>query len=137
MPSKPTGRPVGRPKKELTDEQWATLIGMLKIQCTQTEICGIYDMDDDTLERNIRQRTVSDEAPDGLNFSQFQAIHANDGRASLRRVQWKAAQEGNVQMQIWLGKQPRWLGQTDKQEIDHTSGGQRISVNVNFDGPNG
>lgn len=39
-----------------------------------------------------------------------------NGRASLRRMQFKNAQAGNVTMQIWLGKQ--YLGQKDKQEIE-------------------
>ena len=38
-----------------------------------------------------------------------------DGLASLRRRQFKAAQDGNATMLIWLGKQ--YLGQTDKQDI--------------------
>lgn len=39
------------------------------------------------------------------------------GKASLRRMQFKSAEDGNVTMQIWLGKQ--MLGQRDKSEIDH------------------
>ena len=135
MPSKPTGRPVGRPKKELTDEQWQNLLGMLEIMCTQVEVCGVLKLDEDTLERIIRERTASDDRPEGLNFSELQKIYGSEGKKSLRRLQWSAAQGGSVPMMTWLGKQ--WLGQTDKQEVDHTSGGQRISVNVNFDGPNG
>lgn len=41
-----------------------------------------------------------------------------NGRASLRRMQFKNAQAGNVTMQIWLGKQ--YLGQKDKQEVENT-----------------
>lgn len=39
----------------------------------------------------------------------------DQGRATLRRMQWQAAQNGNPAMLIWLGKQ--LLGQRDKQEI--------------------
>lgn len=41
-----------------------------------------------------------------------------NGKASLRRMQFKNAQAGNVTMQIWLGKQ--YLGQKDKHETEHT-----------------
>ncbi len=37
-----------------------------------------------------------------------------DGMNSLRQAQWEAALGGNVQMQIWLGKQ--YLDQRDRQE---------------------
>lgn len=37
------------------------------------------------------------------------------GKATLRRLQWKGATEGNPTMLIWLGKQ--MLGQKDKAEI--------------------
>jgi hypothetical protein len=37
------------------------------------------------------------------------------GRMSLRRKQWKAAEDGNTTMLVWLGKQ--YLGQSDKSEV--------------------
>ena len=43
-------------------------------------------------------------------------------------MQWKSAEQGNVSMQIWLGKQ--MLGQSDKQEIEHI----RPIDEVEFDG---
>jgi hypothetical protein len=43
-----------------------------------------------------------------------------EGRMSLRRLQWKKAQEGNTTMLIWLGKQ--YLGQSDKQELTGKDG---------------
>lgn len=41
-----------------------------------------------------------------------------EGRASLRRLQWQNATQGNVTMQIWLGKQI--LSQTDTQRTELT-----------------
>jgi uncharacterized protein with von Willebrand factor type A (vWA) domain len=41
-------------------------------------------------------------------------INAAKMRASLRRLQWGKAKEGNVTMMIWLGKQI--LGQKDRME---------------------
>ncbi len=37
---------------------------------------------------------------------------------SLRRKQWRAAEEGNTTMLVWLGKQ--YLGQKDKSEMNAT-----------------
>ena len=101
-------RPVGRPRKDLTDKEWEMLLSMLRINCTQVECCSVLDMDDDTLERNIAERG-------GVNFSQLYKRYAGQGKTSLRRMQYTSAEAGNVTMQIWLGKQ--WLGQTDKNEI--------------------
>jgi hypothetical protein len=101
-------RPVGRPRKDLTDKEWEMLLSMLRINCTQVECCSVLDMDDDTLERNIAERG-------GVNFSQLYKRYAGQGKTSLRRMQYTSAEAGNVTMQIWLGKQ--WLGQTDKSEV--------------------
>lgn len=39
------------------------------------------------------------------------------GKASLRRLQWKAANAGNTTMLVWMGKQ--YLSQTDRQDLRH------------------
>jgi len=41
------------------------------------------------------------------------------GKASLRRNQWKLAQDGNATMLVWLGK--NMLDQTDKLDQNVTS----------------
>lgn len=102
----------GRPPFELSDEDYQKLISMIRIQCTQEEICGIYGVDHKTLNKAIR-------AHGGEGFSQLYKKHSDEGKASLRREQWKAAQKGNPTMLVWLGKQ--MLGQKDKIENDHTS----------------
>lgn len=104
----PNKRPVGRPRKDLTDKEWEMLLSMLRINCTQVECCSVFNMDDDTLERNIAERGE-------VNFSQLYKRYSGQGKTSLRRLQYASAEAGNVTMQIWLGKQ--WLGQTDKQEV--------------------
>jgi len=57
----------------------------------------------DTLQRN--------EEFCGIYKSQIEI-----GRSSLRRMQWKAAENGDKTMLVWLGKQ--YLGQRDKQETE-------------------
>lgn len=102
----------GRPRKDLSDEDFEKLIAMIRIQCTQEELCGVFEMDHKTLDRNIKERGEE-------GFSHLYKKHQDEGKASLRRAQWKAAQDGNPTMLVWLGKQ--MLGQTDKQAIEHTS----------------
>ena len=95
----------GRPRKELSDEDFEKLIGMMKIECTQDEICAIFGMDHETLNTRLEER-----GEDG--FSNLYKRYSSDGAMSLRRSQWKSAKDGNVTMQIWLGKQR--LGQKDQ-----------------------
>ena len=105
----------GRPRKVLTDDDWAKLIAMIRIQCTQAEICGIFGMDSNTLDRIIKERGHK-------GFSDLFKKHGDEGKASLRRAQWKAATEDhNPTMLIWLGKQV--LGQRDKTEHSGPDGG--------------
>lgn len=101
-------RPVGRPKTEMTDKDFDRVCKLAEIQCTEEEIAHVMDMDEETLVARLIERGYK-------NFSDFYKKHRSNGRASVRRMQWKSAEEGNVAMQIWLGKQI--LGQADKQVI--------------------
>ena len=69
---------------------------LAEIQCTMAEMASVMGCSVDTLER--RYKTVID---DGRNH----------GKASLRRMQYKKALEGNPSMLIWLGK--IYLGQRE------------------------
>ena len=107
----------GRPPFELSDEDYKKIIAMMRIQCTQQEICGVYSVTDKTL--NIALKAHS-----GLGFSELFKKHQDEGRASLRRAQWKLATEKhNPTMLVWLGKQV--LGQVDKHETE--GGGEAIA----------
>ena len=115
---------MARPKIELDRE----LIKKLAfIQCTIKEIALICGVSEDTLQRRKW-------------FSTLYKKTAEDGRSSLRRLQWKVANgdylakrvtrtnkagdditeetfaSPNPTMLIWLGKQ--YLGQADKTEIE-------------------
>ena len=93
------------PTKPMDDNMFQQLIGMIRIQCTRDEICGVLQMSDETLNTRLRERGE-------LNFLALYEKHQSEGNASLRRDQWKSAHGGNVTMQIWLGKQN--LGQKDQ-----------------------
>ena len=101
--------------KPMTDKEFEQLVNMIRIQCTRDEICDILGMSDTTLNRRIKEQGI----PGVNNFEALYKKHQGEGKASLRRAQWKAAQDGNPTMLVWLGKQ--MLGQRDKQDLDHTS----------------
>lgn len=110
MPKKPTGMPNGRPpidghtqkEKERFKNQFEALC---KIQCTEEEILAVLECQTiDTLNRWCRDIY-------GCTFSRARKRFAEGGKASVRRNQFKIA-ENNATMAIWLGKQ--YLGQSDE-----------------------
>lgn len=100
---------MARPKVELDSKIFENLC---QIQCTKDEICSVFECDEKTLTRWCKDEY-------GLGFSDVYKKKSKVGKISLRRLQWKSAQSGNVSMLIWLGKQ--YLGQTDKQELSGDS----------------
>ena len=101
----------GRPRKELSEKDFEKLVAMIRIQCTQDEICSVFDMTAETL--NTRLEEMGE-----VSFSTLYKKHQGEGKTSLRRMQWKAAEAGNPTMLVWLGK--NMLGQTDKIVTEHT-----------------
>lgn len=95
----------GRPSKEFDKE---TFEGLCEIQCTQSEICSVFRTTDKTLSKWCIEAY-------GENYSEVYKRFSEDGKKSLRRMQYDSARKGNVTMQIWLGKQ--YLGQRDKTEV--------------------
>lgn len=92
---------------------------LCSLQCTYTEICDWFNIDDKTLNEWCR-------ATYGTTFSEVFKIKRGKGQISLRRTQWKLA-EKNPTMAIFLGKQ--YLGQTDKVE---TSGNVSITPQIDI-----
>ena len=103
MARKPTGNPNGRP---LTQIDKKTFEGLCRIQCTETEIAGIFECSIDAV-CDWCKRTY------GATFADTYKTYADQGKASLRRTQFKLA-EKSAAMAIFLGK--NMLGQTDKIE---------------------
>lgn len=68
---------------------------------TNSEIAAFFDCS----EKTIYNR-----------FTEIIAKGKENGKAKLRDIQLRSAMNGNVTMQIWLGKQ--YLKQTDKQETE-------------------
>jgi len=98
------GRP---PKLTETEEILKQIEGLARIQCTQREAAAVLGVHRNTFSAFLDTSEKARQAwEDGLET----------GKASLRRLQFKAAENGNPTMAIWLGKQ--WLDQKDKSETD-------------------
>ena len=93
---------AGRPRKEVDE---SLIFNLAKIHCTLAEISSMTDVSVDTLERN---------------YAELINRGKDEGKASLRRMQFASAAKGNVAMLIWLGKQQ--LGQRERTDIDLQTG---------------
>lgn len=87
--------PGGRPKKKI---DYDLVAKMANIACTEEEIASMLDVSVRKLQKD-------------KEFIRVYQKGLENARSSLRRWQFKAASQGNVTMQIWLGKQ--MLGQRD------------------------
>jgi hypothetical protein len=112
--------PRGRPPKLQPDEKTLVLVkGLGNIQATGPECAAVLGVTEPTW---IKFKKGFPEVEAALRDGQ------GEGRASLRRRQFKAANDGNPTMLIWLGKQ--YLGQADKQEVSGKNGGPIQSVDL-------
>ena len=87
--------PGGRPKKQI---DYDLVAKMAQIACTEEEIAAMLDVSVRKLQKD-------------KEFIRVYQKGLENARSSLCRWQFKAASQGNVTMQIWLGKQ--MLGQRD------------------------
>lgn len=99
---------MARPFKKLDED---VIKKLAAIHCTMVEIASVCGCSVDTLERNCAE--LIKKAKD-------------EGKASLRRMQFQAAQSGNNTMLIWLGKQ--LLDQKDRNEYSAGQEGFKIIV---------
>lgn len=90
---------MGRPPLDINPD---LVLGLARIHCTNREIATIVGCHVDTLTNR---------------FSDLLEKGREEGRMSLRRLQWAKAEAGNVTMMIWLGKQ--MLGQKDVAQLQH------------------
>lgn len=96
---------MGRPQKEIDQSLFEKLCGL---QCTLTEIAGVFDCSEDTIERWCK-RTYNE------SFAETYKKHSAVGKMSLRRSQFRLA-EKSAAMAIFLGK--NYLGQSDHVVIE-------------------
>lgn len=92
---------MGRPPKEINQKIFENLCA---IQCTESEICSIFECCEDTLNAWCKRIY-------GCTFSDIYKSKSAVGKSSLRRMQWRLA-ETSATMAIFLGKQ--YLGQKNE-----------------------
>ena len=94
----------GRPRLVLNQDGEELIEKLYSVMCKDDEVEGIIGADIETLkaEHNIER------------FSRAQKKGQSIAKNSLRRAQFKSALDGNVTMQIWLGKQI--LGQREPRD---------------------
>ena len=108
---------VGNHYKEVDFEELEKLVEM---QCTLEEIASFFDVHKMTIKRRIKEEY-------DMDFVTYKELKGTKGRIHLRRLQWKSANKGSVDMQKWLGK--NMLDQTEKSEIKEI--GKKV-INVKF-----
>ena len=89
---------------------------LASIMCTQAEIADFLGVSTSKLEHDEK-------------FKEIHRKGINKGRASIRRMQYKACEDGNPTMLIWLGKQ--YLKQRDMKDIQVTN--MEIVVDIEED----
>jgi hypothetical protein len=111
-------RSVGRPSKEMSEEELEKLVAM---GCTDVEISAWFGMTVRTLQEKRKEepyKTIFETAREKTQIS-------------LRRAQLKTALKGNASMLIWLGKV--MLGQKDAVKLSGDSENP-IAVDGKFTG---
>ena len=89
---------MARPKKYDIDTK--QVVKLASYGCTIREVANFFGCSEDLIKKS---------------YSQFMTKGKDEGKIRLRKLQWNAAEKGNVTMLIWLGKQV--LGQAEKQEV--------------------
>lgn len=109
-------RKGGRPRREIDFDQFEKLC---EIHCTLKEICQYFRISEPVINKRITEEY-------GKKFSEVIEDFKGEGKANLRRLQFEAANKGNITMLIFLGK--NYLGQADKIENKVDSS----PVNISF-----
>lgn len=91
----------GRPRAVIN---WEQLEKLCALQCTGEECASVLGVNYDTLVSAIKRKGFE-------GFSEYYKRYSAPGKVSLRRQQFRVAENGNATMLIWLGKQ--YLGQRD------------------------
>ena len=88
---------MARPKKYQIDTK--QLMNLAKLGCTNIEMADFFGCSPDLLEKS---------------YSEFLTKGRAEQKMRLRQLQWRACENGNVTMLIFLGK--NMLGQQDRLE---------------------
>lgn len=113
---------VGRPRIDLAP-YYEEIIKLLKINCTDEEICSFLGISTDTYGRRKK---------DDPDFAEILTKGRDEFKISLRRMQYQTAANGHAGMQIFLGK--NYLGQSDNPNQPITEAAPRETLRIDLDG---
>lgn len=112
-------KPGPIPKLQPDEETLKVVRGLGRIQATTRECAAMLGVTEPTyLKFKAENPVVAAVYEEG----------SGDGKTSLRRRQFEAAEEGNPTMLVWLGKQ--YLGQRDHKDISGPNGGPIPTVDL-------
>ena len=100
---KPKGK-AGRPRKEI---DYKIFENLCFLQCTKSEICSALGVDNNTLDRRLKEHYKDD-------FSNIYKKYSENGKISLRRILHEHAKK-NPATAIFLSK--NLLGYRDQPEV--------------------
>lgn len=103
----------GRPKFELSEEDWEQFDKLCAMQCTLEEIAAWFECATDTIEKRVLERY-------GVDFSVVFARKRKSGYVSLRRAMFQNALGMQPAVQIFLAK--NLLDMKDKVETSTPEG---------------
>lgn len=101
----------GRPRKTLTKDGWNLVVTLSQHMVTDEEIATALSDDNEQISVDVLTNEYN-----GPTFAEQKTKGRNRGKTSLRSWQWATAKNGNVTMQIFLGK--NYLGQSDRTEVE-------------------
>lgn len=115
---------MARPRKELENIQfdgWDQLDALI-IWASEEYCAEKLGISVDSLARRLKER--------GYSFAEYKRQKQEPMRINLLKKQYDVAMQGNVALLIWLGKQ--YLGQSEKQQVDHTNNGESFKTLADF-----
>lgn len=108
--------------KNITKKQFEKLCNM---NCTLQEICGFFEVSDQTLNNWCKQEYND-------TFLHLFKRFCDKGKTKLRKIQWELA-KNNVTMAIWLGKQyldqKDYVENTNVEKVEFVSDIPKVSTN--------
>ena len=102
---------MARPKKY--DIDTSKVEQLASFGCTNIEIAKFFGCDESLIRKS---------------YSEFLAKGREKGKIRLRQLQWKVAEQGNVSMLIWLGR--NMLQQADTPALDTEELADGFDLNV-------
>lgn len=84
--------------KQKEGSGWKTFEFLMQCQCSAGELSGYYGVSESTIRRAVKKHYKK-------GFDELLEEKRKGGKASLRRISWQLALNGDKTMIIWLSKQ--------------------------------